>query len=98
MDSEQEIIRRDRLMLRRAFIAPRTATEQQLAEIWCTVLNMDRVGVEDHYVDLGGDSFLAVIMFELVAQKFDKTIPMATLIAAPTIGLLARAIDAASNP
>jgi hypothetical protein len=37
-------------------------------------------------------------MFEFVAQKFDKTIPMATLIAAPTIARLARVIDDASNP
>jgi hypothetical protein len=96
--SEQDVIFRDRLMLRRPYIAPRTATEQQLARIWCTVLNMDRVGIEDHYVDLGGDSFLAVIMFEFIARKFDRMIPTAMLVAAPTIALLARAIDDAINP
>lgn len=95
MNAEPPKICRDRLTLRRPYVAPGNATERQLAEIWCTVLNMDRIGVEDHYADLGGDSFLAVIIFEFVAQKLGTTIPTATLVAAPTIAQLARVIDGA---
>jgi acyl carrier protein len=97
MSTEPSKICRDRLTLRRPYVAPHSATEQQLAEIWCTVLNLDRVGVEDHYIDLGGDSFLAVMMFEFVAQKLGTVIPTATLIAAPTIAQLARVIDGTSQ-
>src|SRR5215475_9759269 len=96
--SEQSKVRRDRLTLRRPYIAPRTAIERELAEIWCTVLNMDRVGVEDHYLDLGGDSFLAVVMFEFIAQKLGEAIPVATLDTAPTIAQLADAIDRRAKP
>ncbi|ORV58912.1 non-ribosomal peptide synthetase [Mycobacterium europaeum] len=39
-----------------AFIAPRTPTERVLAEIWCAVLGLDRVGVNDDFFALGGAS------------------------------------------
>jgi amino acid adenylation domain-containing protein len=38
------------------FVAPRTRGEQILAEIWCAVLELDRVGVHDDFFTLGGSS------------------------------------------
>lgn len=43
-----------------AFVAPRTRTEQVLAEIWCDVLGLDRVGVNDDFFALGGASTQAL--------------------------------------
>ncbi|MCA1696298.1 MAG: condensation domain-containing protein, partial [Actinobacteria bacterium] len=40
--------------------APRTPTEQTLAEVWAQVLGVDRVGVEDNFFELGGDSILSI--------------------------------------
>ncbi len=37
-------------------VAPRTAIEELLARIWCEVLGRERVGVEDSFFALGGDS------------------------------------------
>ncbi|MGH3806800.1 MAG: amino acid adenylation domain-containing protein, partial [Pseudonocardiaceae bacterium] len=42
------------------YIAPRTATEQMLADIWTQVLGAERVGVEDNFFELGGDSILSI--------------------------------------
>jgi amino acid adenylation domain-containing protein len=39
-----------------AFVAPRTRTERILAEIWCKVLDLERVGVYDDFFALGGSS------------------------------------------
>ncbi|OBI00954.1 non-ribosomal peptide synthetase [Mycobacterium sp. E2733] len=39
-----------------AFVAPRTPTERLLAEIWCDVLDLERVGVNDDFFALGGAS------------------------------------------
>jgi len=39
-----------------AFVAPRTHTEQLLAEIWCAVLGLERVGVNEDFFALGGAS------------------------------------------
>ncbi|MBQ0984632.1 amino acid adenylation domain-containing protein [Streptomyces sp. F63] len=47
---------------RSAYIAPRTPVEEQLAAVWATALEVDRVGVHDSFFDLGGDSIRAVAL------------------------------------
>jgi amino acid adenylation domain-containing protein/non-ribosomal peptide synthase protein (TIGR01720 family) len=42
------------------YVAPRTPAEHALARIWADVLGVDRVGVEDNYFELGGDSILSI--------------------------------------
>ena len=84
---------RDQLPLPRPYVAPRTNTERGLARIWCTVLSMDCVGVEDSYNDLGGDSLHAVVIFSRIRETFEVELPVATLVTAPTIAQLAPLID-----
>ncbi|MEU2842793.1 phosphopantetheine-binding protein, partial [Streptomyces sp. NPDC007076] len=36
--------------------------EMGMAAVWCQVLGLDRVGVEDSFFDLGGDSIHAVAL------------------------------------
>ena len=43
-----------------AYVAPSGATERVLAEIWADVLGVERVGVDDDFFDLGGDSILNI--------------------------------------
>ncbi len=43
-----------------AFVAPRTPTEQVLAEIFCAVMGLERVGVNDDFFALGGASTQAL--------------------------------------
>ncbi|HEU5476173.1 MAG TPA: non-ribosomal peptide synthase/polyketide synthase [Actinophytocola sp.] len=40
--------------------APRTAVERQLADTWAEVLGVERVGAEDNFFALGGDSILSI--------------------------------------
>ncbi|HJT04866.1 MAG TPA: condensation domain-containing protein, partial [Pseudonocardiaceae bacterium] len=42
------------------YVAPRSATEQTLAEIWAQVLGVERVGIDDNFFELGGDSILSI--------------------------------------
>jgi amino acid adenylation domain-containing protein/non-ribosomal peptide synthase protein (TIGR01720 family) len=42
------------------FAAPRNPVEEVLANIWSSVLGVDRVGVHDNFFDLGGDSILSI--------------------------------------
>jgi acyl carrier protein len=91
--SEKSLVRRELLPLPRPYVAPRTPTEQKLAEIWRTALAMDRVGIDDSYHDLGGDSFLAAVIFTMIKDAFAVTVPMAALVTSPTIAMLATKID-----
>ncbi|MFJ1709069.1 amino acid adenylation domain-containing protein, partial [Kitasatospora sp. NPDC088346] len=57
------------------FVAPRTVTEQRIAEVWCQALNLDRVGVETTFFDLGGDSIRAVSLVGALREAdYDVTV------------------------
>jgi acyl carrier protein len=90
---DQSLVQRDQLPLPRPYAAPRTPTEQRLSEIWRDVLSMDRVGIDDAYHDLGGDSFFATVIFGLIDETFQVAIPMEILADSPTIREMAPKID-----
>ena len=78
----------DRPELDHAFVAPATSAEKTLAEIWQDVLGLDRVGVDDNFFDLGGDSILAVqIVSKANQRKLETTVRQ--LLEHQTIGELA---------
>ncbi|WP_101760227.1 non-ribosomal peptide synthetase [Oceanicoccus sp. KOV_DT_Chl] len=63
-------------------IAPRTATEIMLAEIWCAALNAELdISVEDYFFEIGGHSLLAMDIIYAVEQQLSVTIsPMDILV------------------
>ncbi|HEY2762813.1 MAG TPA: amino acid adenylation domain-containing protein, partial [Pseudonocardiaceae bacterium] len=50
------------------YVAPRTPAEHQLAGIWAEVLGLKRVGVEDNFFGLGGDSILSIQLVSRARQ------------------------------
>jgi amino acid adenylation domain-containing protein/non-ribosomal peptide synthase protein (TIGR01720 family) len=51
-----------------SFVAPRSAVEILLADIWAKVLRLDRVGIHDNFFALGGDSILSIQIVARVTQ------------------------------
>ena len=41
-------------------VAPRNETEQKLVQVWAQVLDIEKVGVQDNFFEIGGDSILAI--------------------------------------
>lgn len=70
------------------YVAPRSELEQQLADIWAEVLELDEVGIADSFFDLGGDSITTMAMLLKVEQYTGCTIPRAFL-CNPTIATIA---------
>jgi len=91
------VVRRDLLALPSSYVSPRSVTESKLAEIWRDCLSLDCVGIHDDYETLGGDSFLAAIIFTQIEAEFKVSLPMATLVEAPTIEQLAAKLEAAMH-
>ena len=79
------------------YVAPRTPTELQLTQIWSEVLNVNDVGVQDNFFDLGGHSFIAVRLMSQIQEQFQINLPLATLFQSPTIEQLAIALDSDSS-
>ncbi|MFC3891215.1 amino acid adenylation domain-containing protein [Lentzea rhizosphaerae] len=60
---------------RAEYVAPRTPVEEQVAGVWATALEVERVGVHDSFFDLGGDSIRAVALVgALRAEGFDLAV------------------------
>jgi thioesterase domain-containing protein/acyl carrier protein len=79
-------------LLKADYIDPRDEVESDLREIWRWLLEVEPVGVRDNFFDLGGTSLLAVRLFSHIQDHFGKSLPLSTLVHAPTIEELAGAI------
>ncbi|HEY0511558.1 MAG TPA: amino acid adenylation domain-containing protein, partial [Thermoanaerobaculia bacterium] len=71
------------------FVAPRTAVEEVLAEIWAELLGIAHIGVHDNFFERGGHSLLAVLLMARIEKRLGKTLPLAALFSAPTLEALA---------
>ncbi|HET7229444.1 MAG TPA: amino acid adenylation domain-containing protein [Longimicrobium sp.] len=76
------------------YVAPRTAAEQVLAELWAEVLRVERVGVEDNFFEIGGHSLLATQVLSRVDQAFGVKLPVRAVFEYSTVAALAAAIEA----
>ncbi|WP_164014774.1 non-ribosomal peptide synthase/polyketide synthase [Pyxidicoccus trucidator] len=74
--------------------APRTATEELLADLWARLFGVERVGVEDDFFALGGHSLVATRLVAWVRDTFDVELPVRRVFEAPTVSSLAAALDA----
>ena len=69
--------------------APGTPTEEILAGIYAQILGLERVGVDDSFFDLGGDSLSAMRVIAAVNTGLDAHLAVRTLFDAPTVARLA---------
>ena len=73
---------------------PRTAVEEIVCGMFAEVLGVERVGVDDSFFELGGDSLLAMRLIARVRAVLDAEIGIGALFAAPTPAQIARTGEA----
>ncbi|WP_328700974.1 non-ribosomal peptide synthetase, partial [Corallococcus silvisoli] len=76
------------------YVAPRTATETAVAEVWAPLLGRTRVGTQDSFFELGGHSLLATQVISRLRETFQVDLSVRALFEAPTIASLSARIDA----
>jgi acyl carrier protein len=72
---------------------PGSELEKILCEIWAGTIGVDRVGVDDDFFGLGGNSLVAVQLISRVSKEAGVRLPMRTLFETPTVGGLAARIE-----
>ena len=75
------------------YVAPTTQLEVQLALIWQSILGVERVGINESFFDLGGDSLGAFNMVTQVERTLAVIVDPGLLIQSPTIAGLSEALS-----
>jgi acyl carrier protein len=78
-----------------AYVAPETPAEEGVAAIWCEVLGVERVSVEENFFESGGHSLLATQVVARVRRGFGIALPLRAFFERPTVAALAAEVAAA---
>jgi len=74
------------------YVEPSNATEQAMCEVWQEVLKLDRVGVEENFFSLGGDSILSIQVVSMLKSR-DIVVDIKDIFKHQTIAQLAAQIE-----
>ncbi|MFL6116766.1 MAG: condensation domain-containing protein, partial [Catenulispora sp.] len=80
-----------------AYIAPRTRAERVVADVWAEVLGADRVGAEDDFFALGGDSILSIRVASRLRAELGVEVSPLAVFSDPTVASLAAALSAGGS-
>lgn len=79
------------------YIKPQISLELQLVNIWEKVLKIQPIGVQDNFFDLGGESLLAMGVFNQIEKLLGRELSVNLLLEAPTIAQLAKVLEQESG-
>jgi len=75
--------------------APRTERERKIAQIWCDLLGVDEVGIEDDFFDLGAHSLMVTQVTKELRRMGATNLAARDVLQAPTVAAMAALVDRA---
>jgi len=81
-----------------SYIPPQTPVEETIAGIWRQSLRVERVGVQDNFFDLGGNSLLLLEIYAQLCRALKVEFPIVRLFEHPTIAALAKFLATREPP
>jgi acyl-CoA synthetase (AMP-forming)/AMP-acid ligase II/acyl carrier protein len=76
-----------------AYVEPTGQFETEVANVWCKILNKEKIGIHDNFFEIGGDSISAIAASTLLENIFNIKIPYGFLYQAQTVSNFAKAIE-----
>ncbi|TQM28528.1 non-ribosomal peptide synthetase [Nocardia bhagyanarayanae] len=80
------------------FREPTTPTERIVAETFGELLGVPRVGLDDDFFALGGNSLIATRIAARLGAALDRRVPVRMVFDAPTVAQLAEAVRTSAAP
>lgn len=80
-------------IMREVYIAARTKTEKQLAEIWENLLGLKKISIQDNFFDIGGDSLGAINLSNKISDEFGVSLSVKEVYENFTIEKMAMHLD-----
>ncbi len=87
----------ERPQLTAPYAEPRTDTQKRLAQLWGALFSIEKIGLDDDFYELGGDSLKALTLHVEIMEKLEVRLPQVELFQSPTIRELAETIDTLSG-
>lgn len=75
------------------YVAPVTALENQIVEMWRELLGIEEIGIHDSFFELGGHSLIATQLVSRLRETFKIELPLRDLFESPTVSFLAGHIE-----
>jgi acyl carrier protein len=78
--------------------APQGEIECAIAQLWKEVLGLEKVGRNDNYFELGGDSLTGMRLADAIAATLDLQLPVVAIFQNPTIRELSQLVTLPAQP
>ncbi len=75
--------------LKERYVAPQTEAERIIDTIWQGVLQVEKIGINDNFFDLGGHSLLMLQVHHQLDEAFERDVSIIDMFQYPTISSLA---------
>jgi amino acid adenylation domain-containing protein len=84
-----------KLASRTEYVAPRSATEEQLVAVFAELLKVspETVGIHDSFFDIGGHSLSAVQLISRINKRFKRSIPLLAVFTSPNVAAFAELLS-----
>ena len=75
------------------YVPPRTEMEHTLADIWTQLLRVNRVGMHDSFLDLGGQSLHVMKLIAKLSRELKVDLSLVEVLQSPTIEQMAKLME-----
>lgn len=75
------------------FEPPRDEIDEIIQEVWSTVLQVEQVGIQDNFLEIGGDSLRGIRIVSRLNDEFELELPVNLLFRHPTVASLSEYIQ-----
>jgi myxalamid-type nonribosomal peptide synthetase MxaA len=77
----------------REFIEPESELEREIAQAFASVLGLEKVGAEDNFFDIGGNSLLIALLAARLSSTYQMDLPLPEIFDKATVRGVARVVD-----
>ncbi|UCH94100.1 MAG: amino acid adenylation domain-containing protein [Candidatus Aminicenantes bacterium] len=81
---------------RSSYIAPKSELERRMVRIWTEILGIEKIGIHDGFLDMGGNSLNAMNLTSRIYKEYDVNLPLSVIFENPTIVELVSIIEAST--
>ncbi|MFK7806517.1 MAG: phosphopantetheine-binding protein, partial [Saprospiraceae bacterium] len=84
---------RIRPVLEIEYVEPQTEFEELVRDVWSEVMQIDKIGIHDNFLDIGGDSLSGIRVVSRINEALELELPVNIIFQKTTIATLASFIE-----